>query len=332
MNGLQKIDQELGSAQNAIVPIGTCQEKVCPRCKLSKEKTEFHKSKQSKDGLYSYCKDCNKKKRANWYVKNSDIVSKKAKIYRSENNEEVTKKYREQYQKNIDNCRLSARKSWNKNKENRNKKRREELQNNQEVREAVYLKNKEWSDKNKEQIKSRRKKYYEKNKDRIKERTKEKHSLYSKEQRMTINARARRWYNKNKETQAEKLRNKRNNNITKKLSNNISTSIRHSLRGNKAGRCWEPLVGYTIYDIKDHLEKQFTEGMDWNCFLRGEIHIDHKLPIAIFNFDSPDDEGFKQAWSLKNLQPLWAKDNLSKQDKILYPELLEEFALCIGDM
>lgn len=50
-----------------------------------------------------------------------------------------------------------------------------------------------------------------------------------------------------------------------------------------------------------------------------EIHIDHKIPLAVFNFNTAEDCDFKRAWALENLQPLWAKDNLSKGAKLENP-------------
>lgn len=38
-------------------------------------------------------------------------------------------------------------------------------------------------------------------------------------------------------------------------------------------------------------------------------------PISKFQFESFDDEGFKKAWALNNLQPLWADDNMKKGGK-----------------
>ncbi len=73
---------------------------------------------------------------------------------------------------------------------------------------------------------------------------------------------------------------------------------------------WELLVGYTIIDLKKHLEKQFTDGMTWENY--GKWHIDHVKPICKFNINSVDCEDFKTCWSLDNLQPLWAIDNLKK--------------------
>ena len=99
-----------------------------------------------------------------------------------------------------------------------------------------------------------------------------------------------------------------------KLRSNISCSMYQSLRDNKNGRHWETLVNYTLSDIKEHLESLFTDGMTWEN--QGAWHIDHKRPVSSFNFTKPEDEDFKLCFALSNLQPLWAKDNLEKSDKI----------------
>lgn len=56
----------------------------------------------------------------------------------------------------------------------------------------------------------------------------------------------------------------------------------------------------------------FINGMTWEKFMAGEIHIDHIVPVSSFNIVSDECEEFKRCWSLSNLRPLWAKDNLSK--------------------
>ena len=104
-----------------------------------------------------------------------------------------------------------------------------------------------------------------------------------------------------------------------KLNRRIRNAIRRSIKGNKNGRRWEDLVGYTLEQLKKHLEKQFYDGMTWEKFFKSEIHIDHKIPIAVHNFEKPEDEDFKRCWALKNLQPLWAQENLSKHAKITKP-------------
>jgi len=75
------------------------------------------------------------------------------------------------------------------------------------------------------------------------------------------------------------------------------------------------ILGYTIEELMNHLENQFTEGMTWDNY--GEWHVDHKIPMASFQFETTDDLGFKECWCLGNLQPLWGEDNLSKGTKVL---------------
>lgn len=102
-----------------------------------------------------------------------------------------------------------------------------------------------------------------------------------------------------------------------KLNNTISTSMRRSLTGSKAGRHWESLVSYTVNDLKKHLEKKFQPGMTWNNY--GEWHLDHRVPISVFNFETPEDIDFKKCWALKNLQPMWAIENIKKSNKLGKP-------------
>ena len=92
----------------------------------------------------------------------------------------------------------------------------------------------------------------------------------------------------------------------------MSEMLRRYLNGRKAYRPWHTLVGYTPEELRAHLERQFTKGMTWDAFMRGEIHIDHIVPQADFRFESRDEEGFRQCWALTNLRPMWARDNIAK--------------------
>jgi hypothetical protein len=97
--------------------------------------------------------------------------------------------------------------------------------------------------------------------------------------------------------------------IKRPLSARIREGIRQSLiHGKKAS--WTGLVGYGADELRRHLERQFSKGMSWDNF--GEWHIDHIVPISRFTFSSSEDEQFKQCWSLTNLRPLWARENISK--------------------
>ena len=100
-----------------------------------------------------------------------------------------------------------------------------------------------------------------------------------------------------------------------RLHSVMRSSIYRSLNGDKDNMSWEKLVGYTKLDLKSHLESQFQEGMTWEN--AGTYwHIDHKVPMCMFNIISYHDEEFKKCWSLENLQPLLAEDNLRKNNTI----------------
>lgn len=113
----------------------------------------------------------------------------------------------------------------------------------------------------------------------------------------------------------QKARNKRRRteNPAVAIRERMSAGVRNSLRDGKGGRSWEALAGYTVTELMTHLERQFLPGMTWGN--RGEWHIDHIVPLASFNFSSPEDLEFRAAWALTNLRPLWAKDNIRKSAK-----------------
>ena len=83
-------------------------------------------------------------------------------------------------------------------------------------------------------------------------------------------------------------------------------------RLSKGGKTFD-LLGYSGEELTTHLESQFTDGMSWDNI--GAWHLDHIRPVSSFDFDSTDHPDFKKCWALNNLQPMWAKDNMSKGDK-----------------
>jgi hypothetical protein len=109
-------------------------------------------------------------------------------------------------------------------------------------------------------------------------------------------------------------RDKYKNDINYKLNNSIKTGVYYSLKKEKNGRSWENLVGYTLKELKDNIEKKFIKGMSWSNY--GKWHIDHIFPKSKFSFNGNKDLEIKKCWSLNNLQPLWAKDNIKKSNKV----------------
>jgi len=173
-----------------------------------------------------------------------------------------------------------------------------------EYRKKYYIRNKEEcivSGRNYRKTKKHKKwkkEYLKKNKDRI--------LKYSKE------------YNfKNKEKRNSKLKKIRKTNIRFCLNNGLSRSIATALKGNKAGRHWETLVNFTLVDLINHLEKQFTPEMNFDNY-GSYWHIDHIIPKSWFIYKTPEDIGFKMCWDLDNLQPLEKHKNMFKKNRLLY--------------
>ena len=71
------------------------------------------------------------------------------------------------------------------------------------------------------------------------------------------------------------------------------------------------LIGSSVPFVKKWIESQFVDGMSWDK--HGEWHIDHIRPCASFDLSDPEQQ--KECFNYKNLQPLWAEDNLSKGDR-----------------
>lgn len=96
-----------------------------------------------------------------------------------------------------------------------------------------------------------------------------------------------------------------------RIANNLRKRLRDALKGNwKVGSAVRDL-GCSIHELKSYLTKQFTYGMTWENY--GEWHIDHIKPLSKFDLTNRVD--LLQAVHYTNLQPLWAKENISKGNR-----------------
>lgn len=89
----------------------------------------------------------------------------------------------------------------------------------------------------------------------------------------------------------------------------MSSAIRSALKRRKSAR-WLDLVGYSVADLRSHIERQFLRGMGWHNMPKW--HVDHIIPLSSFKFQSGNDPEFRAAWALTNLRPVWAPENLRK--------------------
>jgi hypothetical protein len=92
-----------------------------------------------------------------------------------------------------------------------------------------------------------------------------------------------------------------------------SSQARQAMR-NKGGRRMIDLIARTGDDLWAGLERQLTNwpGMTVEAFMSGSIHLDHLVPMSLFDHEDADERVL--CWSDGNLNPLWAEDNLSKSD------------------
>lgn len=184
----------------------------------------------------------------------------------------------------------------------------------------IKIKSIEYRTKNKDKIcaysssdkrKLQKKKYYEKNKDKIKLKNKEYYHLNSEERKKS----SKDYRESIKNTEKYKNSRREYNKKWRKENRHI-TSWRKLLRRalNYIGCVKEDrtidILGYSPIQLKEHMETLFTTGMSWENY--GEWHIDHIVPISKFSKETP----INIINSLDNLQPLWAKDNLIKGNKI----------------
>jgi len=124
-------------------------------------------------------------------------------------------------------------------------------------------------------------------------------------------------YNKNYRQQNKEKRNKKA--IQDKLKRpelRILCNTRsrlHQLVNYKKQTNTIDLIGCSPIQLKEYLEKKFKEGMSWDNY--GKWHIDHIIPCSSFNLLDLVEQ--KKCFNYKNLQPLWAEENLRKSNKII---------------
>jgi hypothetical protein len=255
--------------------------RCCSKCgtELPSTLDFFRPRKNGYDGLSSECRDCRKKYLSQYKEGLVHVAPEKQICLKCKNEHPTTKQYF-----HVDKSRKSGFQPI--------------------CKECAKIKIRKWYSKPESRIlvKENGKAYYEKNRDKI--------LAECAEYRVQPHV---------KEQRNRRQRRLRRTDPKFRLSSSIGTLMRRSLTNGYKHSHWENLVDYTVDDLKRHIERKFKDGMTWEKLLNGEIHIDHKIPISAFNYKSPDDIDFRKCWALENLQPMWAKENIRKGNKLEKP-------------
>lgn len=104
-----------------------------------------------------------------------------------------------------------------------------------------------------------------------------------------------------------------------RVSESVSIAVRRSMRGAKGGASWASLLGYSVTELRSHLEAQFDERMSWDNY-GTHWEIDHIKPVVSFRVvDAVTCDEVKrlvaECWQLSNLRPLEVSANRSKGAK-----------------
>ena len=105
------------------------------------------------------------------------------------------------------------------------------------------------------------------------------------------------------------------NDPTFRLTHHMRRTLKRVLNytGNLKNRRTTEYLGYTTEELRNHIESQFVDGMSWGNY--GDWHIDHVIPVIKWIQAGVTDPSVINA--LDNLQPLWAKENMSKGGRII---------------
>jgi hypothetical protein len=179
------------------------------------------------------------------------------------------------------------------------------------IKASLY--NRQWREKNKDKKREQDRLYKANHREEARIRSKkyyyqfkntEKYKKYHQIQRQLRNPQRR-----------KKVKEQYQNNINFKLLIICRTRLYKALKNKHKIFHTIELFGCSINDLKRHLEQQFKNGMNWNNYGLKGWHIDHIKPCSSFDLTDPKQQ--KECFHYTNLQPLWAKDNLEKGNKLI---------------
>lgn len=130
---------------------------------------------------------------------------------------------------------------------------------------------------------------------------------------------SKKWKEKNKEYiraySSKKMRERYNEDPLYKIQINYRNRLKDIFRikGLSKNKGSIDYLGCDLNSFKEHIEKQFSDGMSWDNKGFYGWHIDHIIPLS----SAKTREDLIKLFHYTNLQPLWWKDNFTKGSKII---------------
>ncbi len=268
--------------------------KVCTKCGEVKPLDSFYAQAKRKDGRTAKCVLCLNRERREKYASDPTLRAKRKAEYALDA-DRARARAREWRENNLERAKARSR-AWSAANLNRH-------------REATAA----WREANAEKLRLYSLEYHRANRDEILRKNRERRQENPEHYRSRDRA-----YNFANPEVRKGIDQRRRSTPKGRLEHSISSNVHRGLKiGSKAGRRAFDLLGYSSEDLRNHLEKQFLPGMSWDNY--GKWHIDHIVPLSAFNYSTPQCFDFGRAWALSNLRPLWAEDNLRKNDKLIEP-------------
>ncbi len=180
-----------------------------------------------------------------------------------------------------------------------------------DCKDCVNIWSKEYTITHKEQRKKYRKEFNKKNSEKNKKYCKQYYRLNKEKE--SLRAKEYRKKNIKRQTKLHTIytRERRRNDPEFKLLCNLRNRMYDTISKGQKSLNTMFLIGCEIDYLMFHIQEQFTHDMSWDNY--GLWHIDHIKPCAKFDLSKFEEQ--LKCFNFKNLQPLWAIDNLSKGSK-----------------
>lgn len=176
--------------------------------------------------------------------------------------------------------------------------------------EYIHKKEKEYRLANRDKINEWKRQDAIKNPDKVRGWAKKSyHKCKNKPERI---ASAKALYDSTREKRNIYYKDKYHNNLEYKLQLNMRRRMHKLVKRKEKGGSAVKDLGCTYEEFIIYISNKFETGMTWDNY--GKWHLDHIYPLS--KVDLTDRDQFLKVAHYTNYQPLWAKDNIIKSDKL----------------